>query len=127
MPSVLDNLAGHKVPEPVCRLFAHGIMPLCTPVGGSWPGMAEGSRRTLKRRAPDGRYPSDTGRIIAWLEAAARHRDAASTPLAWGGERAAGRRRRRGRRHRLGGSGASSRAPIPRGADSWPRASQVTH
>jgi hypothetical protein len=32
---VLDNLAGHKTPEFVVWLFAHGIMPLDTPVGGS--------------------------------------------------------------------------------------------
>jgi hypothetical protein len=31
---VLDNLAGHKTPAFVCWLFAHGIMPLDTPVGG---------------------------------------------------------------------------------------------
>jgi hypothetical protein len=30
---VLDDLAGHKTPEFVCWLFAHGIRPLYTPVG----------------------------------------------------------------------------------------------
>jgi hypothetical protein len=30
---VLDNLAGHKTPGFVCWLFAHGIMPLYTPLG----------------------------------------------------------------------------------------------
>ncbi len=124
---VLDNLAGHKTPEFVCWLFAHGVMPLYTPVGGSWLNRAESLQRILKRRALDGQYPTDTARIIAWFEAAARHWDAAPTPFVWGGKRAARRRRQRERRHRLGGSGACSRSPVPRNANLWPRASQVTH
>lgn len=31
---VLDNLAGHKTPDFVLWLFAHGVMPLYTPLGG---------------------------------------------------------------------------------------------
>jgi hypothetical protein len=124
---VLDNLAGHKTPELVCWLFDHGIMPLYTPVGGSWLNMAESLQRILKRRSLDGQYPTDTGQIIAWYEAAARHWDATPTPFVWGGKRAARRRRQRERRHRLGGSGACSRAPVPRNTALWPQASQVTH
>jgi hypothetical protein len=124
---VLDNLAGHKTPEFVCWLFAHGIMPLYTPAGGSWLNMAESLQRILKRRALDGQYPTDTGQIIAWLEAAARHWGAAPTPFAWGGKRAARRQRSRERRHHLGGSGAYARLPIPRDGDLWPQAKQVTH
>jgi hypothetical protein len=124
---VLDNLAGHKTPELVCWLFDHGIMPLYTPVGGSWLNMAESLQRILKRRALDGRYPTDTGQIIAWLEAVAAHWDVTPTPFEWGGKRAARRRRQRERRHRLGGSGACSRAPIPRDTDLWPHASHSTH
>ncbi len=108
---VLDNLAGHKTPELVCWLFAHGVMPLYTPVGGSWLNMAESLQRILKRRALDGQHPTDTGQIIAWLEAAARHWDAAPTPFRWGGRRAARRRRQR-ERHRIGGSGACTRLPV---------------
>jgi hypothetical protein len=115
---VLDNLAGHKTPEFVCWLFENGIMPLYTPVGGSWLNMAESFQRILKRRALDGQHPSDTGQIIAWLEAVARHWDAAPTPFVWGGKRAGRRRRQRERRHRVGGSGACSRVPIPRRARS---------
>src|SRR3954464_13174362 len=33
---VWDNLTGHKTPELVVRLCAQGVMPLYTPVGGSW-------------------------------------------------------------------------------------------
>ena len=59
---VLDNLAGHKTPEFVCWLFEHGIMPLYTPVGGSWLNMAESMQRILKRRALAGQHPEDRDR-----------------------------------------------------------------
>ena len=124
---VLDNLAGHKTPEFVCWLFAHGVMPLYTPVGGSWLNMAESQQRIPKRRALDGQYPTDSGQIIAWYEAAARHWDAAPTPFVWGGKRETRRRRQRERRHHLGGPGACSRGPVPRNAELWPQVSQVTH
>jgi hypothetical protein len=124
---VLDNLAGHKTAELVCWLFDHGIMPLYTPVGGSWLNMAESLQRILKRRALDGQYPTETGQIIAWFEAAAAHWDAAPTPFAWGGKRAERRLRQRERRHRLGGSGAWSHVPISRLTELWSHASQVTH
>ena len=111
---VLDNLAGHKTPELVCWLFAHGIMPLYTPVGGSWLNMAESLQRILKRRALDGQHPESTDQIIAWFEAVAAHWDAAPTPFVWGGKRSERRRRQRERRHRLGGSGACTRSPLGR-------------
>jgi hypothetical protein len=91
---VLDNLAGHKTPEPVCWLFTRGIMPLYTPVGGSWLNIAESFQRILKRRSLDGQHPADTAQIIAWYVAAARHWDAAPTPFVWGGKRVHRRRRR---------------------------------
>jgi hypothetical protein len=112
---VLDNLAGHKTPEFVCWLFAHGIMPLYTPVGGSWLNMAESLQRILKRRALDGQHPESPDQIIAWFEAVARHWDAAPTPFRWGGKRAVRRQRQRERWHRVGGSGAYTRAPLRRG------------
>ena len=34
---VLDNLAGHLSYDLVGWFFEHGILPLYTPVGGSWP------------------------------------------------------------------------------------------
>jgi hypothetical protein len=115
---VLDNLAGHKTPEFVCWLFAHGIMPLYTPVGGSWLNMAESIQRVLKRRALDGQHPTDVGQIMGWFEAVAVHWNAAPTPFVWGGKRAARRRRQWERRHRLGGSGACTRAPLRQAAKS---------
>lgn len=114
---VLDNLAGHKAPEFVCGLFEHGIMPLYTPLGGSWLNMAESIQRILKRRALDGQHPEDTGQIIAWFEAVAAHWNRGPTPFVWAGKRADRRRRQWGRRHRLGGSGACTREPLQLGPD----------
>jgi hypothetical protein len=113
---VLDNLAGHKTPGFVCWLFAHGVMPLYTPVGGSWLNMAESLQRLLKRQALDGQHPESPAQIIAWFEAVAEHWDAAPTPFVWGGKRADRRRRQRQRHHRLGGSGGCARTPLPRHA-----------
>ena len=48
---VLDDLAGHRTPEFVPWLFAHGVVPLGTPLGGSWPNVAESIQRVLERRA----------------------------------------------------------------------------
>ena len=55
---VLDNLAGHLTPSFVLWLFAHGVMPLYTPLGGSWLNMAESIQRVLKRRALEGTHPA---------------------------------------------------------------------
>jgi hypothetical protein len=109
---VLDNLAGHKTPEFVLWLFAHGIMPVYTPLGGSWLNMAESIQRVLKRRALDGQHPTTPGEIIAWIEAVARHWNDDPTPFVWGGKRKRRRDRQRERRHRAGGSGGYTRRPV---------------
>jgi len=109
---VLDNLAGHKTPAFVLWLFAHGVMPLYTPLSGSWLNMAESIQRVLKRRALDGQNPSRPDEIMSWFEAAAAHWNRNPTPFAWGGKRAARRKRQRERRHRVGGSGAQTRRPV---------------
>ena len=111
---VLDNLAGHKTAAFVLWLFARGIMPLDTPSSGSWLNTAESIQRVLKRRALDGEHPADPGDIIARFESVARHWNAAPTPFAWGGKRAARRKRERERRHAAGGSGAYTERPIRR-------------
>jgi hypothetical protein len=109
---VLDNLAGHKTPELVLWLFARGVMPVYTPVGGSWLNMAESIQRILKRRALDGQHPTTTDEIIGWFEAVAGHWNEGPTPFEWGGKRKRRRERQRERRHRLGGSGAFTRNPV---------------
>ena len=108
---VWDNLAGHKTPAFVNWLFAHGIMPLYTPVGGSWLNMTESIQRILERRGLEGEEPETPTQIIDWLEAAARGWNAAPTPFIWGGKRQARRQRAWERRHRLGGSGACTSRP----------------
>lgn len=112
---VLDNLAGHKTPKFVCWLFEHGIMPLYTPVGGSWLNMAESIQRILKRRALDGQHPTNVSQIMTWFESVTAHWNASPTPFEWAGRRAARRDRQRERRHRLGGSGACTRESLKRG------------
>jgi transposase len=111
---VLDNLAGHRTPAFVDWLFAHGIMPLYTPLGGSWLNMAESIQRVLKRRALDGQHPTTPDEIIARFGAVADHWNKEPTPFVWGGKRAARRKRARERRHAVGGSGAYTRQPIQR-------------
>jgi hypothetical protein len=111
---IWDNLVGHKTPELVLWLFRHGIMPLYTPLSGSWLNMAESIQRILKRRALSGQHPETPDEIITWLEATARGWNRQPTPFVWGGKRAARRARSRERRHALGGSGACTRRPVPR-------------
>jgi len=112
---VLDNLTGHKTPAFVCWLFAHGILPLYTPLAGSWLNMAESVQRILVRRALDGQHPADAAQVMTWLTEAVAGWNADPTPFVWGGKRAARRARARERRHTLGGSGAYSRRPVRRG------------
>jgi hypothetical protein len=114
IPLIWDNLAGHKTPELVLWLFGHGIMPLYTPLSGSWLNMTKSLQRILKRRALAGQHPHTPGEIISWLEATARGWNRNPTPFVWGGKRAARRARSRERRHQLGGSGAYTRRPLRR-------------
>jgi hypothetical protein len=127
---VLDNLAGHVSPAFVIWLFDHGIIPLYTPLGGSWLNMAESIQRIIERRALEGQHPQSPAEIIEWLEAATRGWNRQPTPFVWGGKRAARRFRSRQRRYALGGSGACTYRPIRRRKtilDNWLRSCQVTH
>lgn len=109
---VLDNLSGHHTPELVIWLCEHGIMPLYTPLGGSWLNMSESIQRILKRRALDGEHPRTPEQMITWLEDTAAAWNADPTPFVWGSKRKARRDRTKRRRHALGGSGAYSYRPI---------------
>ncbi len=109
---VLDNLVGHKTPAFVVWLFAQGIMPLYTPLGGSWLNMTESVQRILTRRALHGQHPATPQQIIDALEATARGWNRHPTPFVWGGRRAA--RRARARAHAAEGSGAQAVRPIRR-------------
>jgi hypothetical protein len=112
---VWDNLAGHKTPEMVLWLCRHGIMPLYTPLGGSWLNMAGAIQRVLKRRARDGQQPLSPAEIGAWFEQTARAWDRQPTPFVRHGKRRQRRRQPPGEgRHRLGGSAAYTRRPLYR-------------
>lgn len=114
---VLDNLTGHHTPEWLCWCFAHGILPLFTPLGGSWLNMAESVQRILARRALEGQHPTSAQEVMDWLDATVRGWNAAPTPFVWGGRRQQRRVRARQRRyavHAVGGSGAVTHHPLPR-------------
>ena len=128
---VWDNLAGHRTPEMVLWLFAHGIMPLYTPLSGSWLNMAESIQRILVRRGLAEQHPKSPDEIIASLEAVAQAWNRDPTPFIWGGKRQLRRQRSRLRRqHSLGGSGACTQQPISRRTtliQKWRSSCQVTH
>jgi transposase len=102
---VWDNLAGHLSHELFPWLFQRGIMPLYTPLGGSWLNMAESVQRVIVRRALAGQHPQKAQEVIDWLEQTVAGWNAHPTPFVWGGKRHA--RRARARLRRLGGSGAA--------------------
>jgi hypothetical protein len=126
---VWDNLTGHKSPDLVCWLCAHGVMPRYTPLGGSWLNMAESVQRILVRRALDGHHPESAEQVMDWLAAAVRGWNAAPTRFVWGGQRrqrrwrARQRRHARARLHALGGSGALTHRPLPRRRSAYERLS----
>jgi len=128
---VWDNLTGHKTPDLVVWLCAHGVMPLYTPVGGSWLNMAESIERVLKRRALDGQHPHSPEEIGSWFEQTARAWNKQPTPFVWNGKRR--QRRRSGGQpiHRLGGSGACTHKPLrrsrPVGPNKCQTSQQMTH
>jgi len=103
---ILDNLQGHKSAPFVEWLISHGVMPLYTPVGGSWLNMAESIQGILGHRALSGQHPQNPQQIIDWLEATARGWNNSPTQFHWGGKRAQRRAQARMRRHFLSGSGA---------------------
>ena len=102
---VWDNLAGHLSWAIVRWLFQHGVMPLNTPLSGSWLNMAESVQRILVGRALAGQHPQSQAELIQWLEATVSGWNAAPTPFVWDGKRR--ERRVRARQRRLGGSGAA--------------------
>jgi hypothetical protein len=127
---IMDNLAGHLTASFVVWLFEHGIMPLYTPLSGSWLNMTESIQRILADRALAGQTPTNSTELIERLESTARAWNTDPTPFEWGGKRRARRERAYRRRHPLGGSGACTRKPIRRRLqfmEQWQRSGQVTH
>jgi hypothetical protein len=105
---VWDNLPGHHSAEIVPWLYAHGVLPLYTPLGGSWLNMTESVQRIVCGRALNGTYPQTQAELLTFLEEAVAGWNAHPTPFTWGGKRYERRQRARERRRqrRLGGSGA---------------------
>jgi hypothetical protein len=101
---IWDNLAGHTSWSIVRWLFQQGIMPLYTPLSGSWLNMAESLQRIVVGRALAAQHPHSAEELIAWLEDAVAGWNAAPTPFVWNGKRR--QRRVRARQRRLGGSAA---------------------
>ena len=127
---IWDNLTGHKTPEMVLWLCRHGIMPLYTPLGGSWLNLAEAIQRILKRRALDGQHPQSAAEIGAWFEQTARAWNQQPTPFVWDGKRRQRRRRRPGDGHPIGGAKAHTRQSLPhdwRGHVKYRTPCQMTH
>jgi hypothetical protein len=81
-----------------------GILPLYTPLSGSWLNMAEALQRLIVRRALDGQHPQTATQIIQWLEDTVAGWNADPTPFIWDGKRR--ERRLRARQRRLGGAAA---------------------
>ena len=102
---IWDNLAGHLSWSIVHWLFRHGVMPLYTPISGSWLNLAESIQRIIVRRALDGQHPQSQDDLIGWLDDTVAGWNADPTPFTWHGKRYA--RRQRARQRRLGGSPAT--------------------
>ena len=95
---IWDNLAGH-LSRPIVRwLFRHGVMPLYTPLSGSWLNLAESVRRIIVRRALEGHHPQSQDELIAWLDDTVAGWNADPTPFTWHGKRYERRQRARQRR-----------------------------
>jgi hypothetical protein len=102
---IWDNLAGHTSWALVHWLFQHGVMPLYTPLSGSWLNMAESLQRIVVGRALAGHQPHSAAELIGWLEDAVAGWNVRPTPFVWDGKRR--ERRVRARQRRLGGAAAS--------------------
>jgi hypothetical protein len=102
---ILDNLAGHLSYELVKWFFEHGVMPLYTPIGGSWLNMAESVQHIIVPRALAGQHPKNPQEIIDWLEQTVAGWNKNPTPFVWNGKRR--QRRERARLRRLARSAAA--------------------
>ena len=102
---IWDNLAGHLSYHMVRWLLQRGILPLYTPLSGSWLNMAESLQRIIVRRALAGQHPQSAQQVIDWLEQTVAGWNKHPTAFVWNGKRR--RRRERARLRRLGGSGAA--------------------
>jgi DDE superfamily endonuclease len=101
---IWDNLAGHLSWSIVRWLVQHGVLPLYTPLSGSWLNLAESVQRLIVRRALQGHHPQSQDDLIAWLDDTVAGWNANPTPFTWHGKRH--ERRQRARRRRWANSTA---------------------
>jgi hypothetical protein len=111
---ILDNLMGHRSHDLVKWCFERGICLLYTPNAGSWLNMAESLQRIIVRRALEGHHVYNVEVLKEWITDAIAGWNRHPTPFIWGGKRHARRDRAYARRHRLGGSGATTQYVVPR-------------
>jgi hypothetical protein len=111
---IWDNLAGHKSHSIVQWCGEHGILLLSTPNAGSWLNMAESVQRIIKGRALSGQHLTSVQALKQALTDAVEGWNRHPTPFTWGGKRHARRDRAYARRHRIGGSGATTTYALPR-------------
>jgi hypothetical protein len=111
---ILDNLAGHYSHALRSWCGEHGIGLLYTPCAGSWLNMAESVQRIIIRRALEGHHIYDVEILKDWLRDTIEGWNRHPTPFIWGGKRHARRDRAYARRHRQGGSGATTQYVLPR-------------
>lgn len=124
---IMDNLVGHKNPEWLRWCFSQGVLPIYTPLAGSWLNMAESIQRLLKGRALNSTYPTTVAEIIDSLEAVARHWNVHPTPFIWAGKRKARRQRAYLKRHPVGASACVAHRAVCRHDAKWQATSEVTH
>jgi hypothetical protein len=104
---IMDNLAGHLTPELGYWLSTHGVLPLYTPLSGSWLNMAESFQHRMAQRALAGQHPETVEALISGDEQTVDGWNTAPTGFTWHGKRYERRRRaRQRRRHHLAKSGA---------------------
>src|SRR6478736_1814011 len=101
---IWDNLKGHLSTSIVTWLFAHGVMPLYTPLSGSWLNLAESVQRIICGRALNAQHPQTVAQLITWLEDTVAGWNAKPTPFVWDGKRR--ERRLRSKQRHLSGSAA---------------------
>jgi hypothetical protein len=76
--------------------------------------MAESVQRIIMRRAIEGHHIDDVEILKDWLRETIEGWNRHPTPFIWGGKRRARRDRAAARRHRQGGSGATTQYVLPR-------------
>ena len=127
---IMDNLSGHLTPSLRRWLLEHGVLPLYTPIGGSWLNLSESMQHILVQRALAGQDLHMPEQIIFNLEQAAQAWNKNPTPFTWGGRRHVRRQRARERMHRLAASGACVLRPLRRSRAAvaqWQKAWRTTH